>query len=145
MSLRDQARQMSEYARRVVEEKRDTNTDAMDALRATEQWRDTQTRLGNAIIKKAPDLIKRRAEDGHVTAWIMDISPDQFADREYPHPLEMPLEVCQVNLFGAARIVSEYLCREGFTVVLRHTGSRDGVNYHRLDAEWVKKDQIVGG
>ncbi len=136
MSLREEARRQTEFAKRAAEEKITASTEALDAVRQSEQWRLEQTQIGNAIIRKVPGYVKRRSEDGHASCWIMDVTQEQFENIETPHPIRMPLEVIQLKLHGAALIVGEYLCKEGLTVTLSHTGNRDGVNHHRMDASW---------
>ncbi len=136
MGLRDEARRQTEFAKRAAEEKATAATEELDTVRQSEKWRLEQTQLGNAIIRKVPEYVKRRSEDGHAFCWVMDVTQEQFENVETSHPLRMPLEVIQLKLHGAARIVGEYLCKEGLTVILSHTGNRDGVNYHRMDASW---------
>lgn len=136
MSLRDEARRQTEFANLAAEEKATSATEELDKLRASDQWRDEQTMLGNAIIKQVPGLVQARAESGHASCWIMDVTAEQFENIEYPHPLRMPLEVIQLKLYGAARIVGEYLCKEGLTVILSHKCNCNGVHSHRMDASW---------
>ena len=135
MSIAEEARRQTEFALRAKDLASIAAGSNLPDLRATETWRSEQTELGNGIIKVAPDLIASRAADGHLSAWIMDVTPEQYQDAETP-TVEFPLAAVQKLLFGAARIVAEYLISEGCRVVIRHKGKLNGVNQHQMEARW---------
>ena len=136
LSLGDEARRATEYAMRISESLQQDREKALAELRETSEWRQTQTERGNGIISTVPKLVERRALDKHYSCWIMDIDPEQFTDSEQP-PAEYPIEAVRAKLFGAARIVAEYLIAEKLRVFIRHKGRIDGIHCHQMEARWA--------
>lgn len=135
MSLVSEARQIAEYAIRLRDRFRESKAELVTQLRATEEWRQVQTDFGNKIIQTVAPLVQRRAEDGHFDAWIMDVDYDQYANIEHPQ-CEFPIEAIQAKMYGAARIVGEYLIKEGFKVLIKHKGNINGMNFFHMIARW---------
>lgn len=135
MSLRNEARATTEYSLRQRDAVVRDREELLAQLRASDEWRQDQLAKGNGILQTVPDLIKRRATDGHMSAWIMDINPDQYVDAE-TQSIEFPIQAVQVKLHGAARIVGEYLIQEGLSVFIRHKGKLNGVHIHQMEARW---------
>lgn len=135
MSLAEEARRTTEYTLRRREKLVKDKEQALADLRASSEWRQSQTERGNGVLAVVPKLIQQRANDGHVSAWVMDIDPEQYVDLE-TQPAEFPIEAVQAKLHGAARIVAEYLIQEGFRVFIRHKGQLNGVHRHQMEARW---------
>jgi len=134
-TLRDLARRATEFHRQEITERTVDAAQAVADLRLQPEWKEREIALANTILEFVAGQIERRALDGHTTAWIMDVRPDQYIVEESP-PRVLPLQAVRAYLHGAARIVAEYLLAEDLSVLIRHKGNVDGVNHFQMETFW---------